>query len=61
MDDFMQSIIAFATTYGIRIVGAVAVLIAGRIAAGLVRGSVQRVLSKRGTDPMLINFASVPS
>ncbi|UCE01409.1 MAG: mechanosensitive ion channel [Candidatus Latescibacterota bacterium] len=58
MEDFMQSIIAFATTYGIRIVGAIAVLIVGRIAAGLVRGSVRRVMSKRAADPTLVNFAS---
>ena len=43
MQDFMDTIIQFATGYGIRVLGAIAVLLAGRIGAGFVRGSIRRV------------------
>lgn len=58
MQDFIDSIIPFATGYGIRILGAIAVLIAGRIAAGFVRGSIRRVMTRRSSDPTLISFFS---
>jgi small conductance mechanosensitive channel len=44
------------TTWGLRVVGALAVLIAGRILAGLVRRAVRKALRKANVDPTLIPF-----
>ena len=58
MDSFMETLVEFATTYGIRVVGAIALLIVGRIAAGLVRRGVQRLLKRGEADPAIVSFAS---
>lgn len=58
MDAFLNQVIDFGTTYGIRVVGAIAVLIVGRIAAGALRGAIRRVLSKRNVDPSLTGFVA---
>lgn len=58
MDNFLQTLIDFATGYGIKVVGAILVLIIGRIAAGWARGLVRRMLGKRDTDPSIISFVS---
>lgn len=46
----------FATTYGIKIVGAIIILILGRIGAGMGRKIVTKVLEKAKTDPSIISF-----
>ena len=58
METFMDQIIVFATTYGLRIIGAIAILILGRIAAGIGRRIVNKILVKSHTDPTIISFAS---
>jgi small conductance mechanosensitive channel len=58
MQDFLDTIIQFAAGYGIRILGAIALLVAGRIAAGFARGSIRRVMVRRSSDPTLTSFAS---
>lgn len=58
METFMDQIIVFATTYGLRIIGAIAILILGRIAAGIGRGIVNKILLKSQTDPTIVSFAS---
>jgi small conductance mechanosensitive channel len=58
MDKFMEHLITFATDYGIRIVGAILILIIGRIAAGWIRRLVRKGLEKRGTDPAIIGFVA---
>ena len=52
-----DTIIAFATTYGLKVIGAVLILIVGRIAAGMGKGVVQRILTKYRTDPAIVSFA----
>lgn len=56
METFMDTLVVFATTYGLKIIGALLILILGRFVAGLVRKAVRRVLTKAGTDPALVSF-----
>ncbi len=60
--DNTEAIITMITqlvsTWGLRVVGAIAVLILGRIAAGMMRGWSGRLLRKSKTDETLIPFAS---
>lgn len=60
VSDGMQKAIDMAvglvSVWGIRVVGAIALLIVGRIAAGWGRNSVKRGLTKAGTDVSLVPF-----
>jgi len=56
MQDTLDTIIQFIAVYGLRVLGALAVLIVGRIVAGLVRKGTRRALEKRQTDPGLVQF-----
>ena len=57
MQAAMDQLVAFGTTYGLKIIGAVLILIIGRIAAGLGRKFVIRLLDKYKTDPAVVSFA----
>jgi small conductance mechanosensitive channel len=46
----------FVTTYGIKIIGAIIILILGRIAAGIGRRVVTRVLEKGKADEAIVGF-----
>jgi len=46
----------FITSYGLKIIGAIIILILGRIAAGTGRGIVRRLLEKSKTDTAVISF-----
>jgi small conductance mechanosensitive channel len=54
----VDQLIAFGTTYGLKIIGAILILIVGRIVAGSVRGGVRRVMAARNVDPSLIGFVT---
>jgi small conductance mechanosensitive channel len=54
----MDQLIAFATTYGLKIVGAVLILILGRFFAGMLRKGIRRVLGNRQADEAIIGFAA---
>lgn len=56
MDGMLDRILEFVTVYGLRVVGALVVLIVGRFIAGAVRNGVRRALQKRDTDPGLVGF-----
>ncbi len=60
--DNTEAIITMITqlvsTWGLRVVGAIAVLIIGRIVAGMMRGWTRRLLKKRNTDETLVPFFS---
>ena len=56
--DLVQTLIDFATGYGIKVVGAIVVLIVGRIVAGWARGLMRKMLGKRDTDPSIITFVA---
>lgn len=46
------------TTWGVRAVGALVVLIVGWIAAKWIRASLRKTLTKRGVDDTLVPFLS---
>ena len=56
MENINEQLIQFATTYGIKIIGALLILIIGRIAAGIARKAVKKLLAKGGTDQSIISF-----
>lgn len=49
---------AYLTHYGLSVIGAVALLIIGRIVAGIGRGITRKALEKRETDQTLVPFFS---
>ena len=57
-EQIVQEITAFVTQWGVKVVGAIAVLVIGRIIAGMLRGAVKRGLKKAGIDETLIPFLS---
>ncbi|UCG52475.1 MAG: mechanosensitive ion channel [Candidatus Latescibacterota bacterium] len=56
MESVYNELVRFATTYGIKIIGAILILIVGRFAAGLFRRVVTKLLKKRDVDPAVISF-----
>jgi len=56
MDNVADQLTFFVTTYGIKVIGAIIILILGRIAAGIGRKVVRKVLEKSKTDPAVISF-----
>lgn len=56
METIVEQLTQFATTYGIKIVGAILILIIGRIVAGAMRKGVTRILGRGNTDPTVISF-----
>jgi len=50
--------VTLVSTWGLRVVGAIAVLLIGRIVAGSVRSAVRRTLERRGADATLIPFTT---
>ena len=52
----VETAIDLLSTWGISVIGAIALLIFGRIAAGWVRRSITKALTKSGTDASLIPF-----
>ncbi|MBW1852632.1 MAG: mechanosensitive ion channel [Deltaproteobacteria bacterium] len=56
VETYNEQLVIFVTTYGIKILGAIIILILGRIVAGIGRRVVSRVLEKAQTDPSIIAF-----
>jgi small conductance mechanosensitive channel len=56
MESVSNQLTVFVTTYGIKIIGAIIILILGRVAAGIGRGIVRRIMEKSKADPALISF-----
>ncbi len=56
MDNVADQLTVFVTTYGIKVIGAIIILILGRIAAGIGRKTVKKVLEKSKTDPAVVSF-----
>lgn len=54
----MEMIVTMVSTWGIRVVGAIVLLLVGRIVAGWIRKSVRKGLVKADTDASLIPFFS---
>jgi small conductance mechanosensitive channel len=58
MENVMQRLVDFATVYGIKIIGAILILIIGRIVAGIVRNVVRKLLAKTKTDETIVRFVA---
>jgi small conductance mechanosensitive channel len=63
MDEQMQAVqgildqlMQFGTDYGLKIIGAIIILILGRIVAGIARKLIKKALTKANTDPAIISF-----
>ncbi len=56
LENIMTNLTEFATTYGLKVIGAILVLIIGRIVANVARGIVRRLNEKSKTDPTVGNF-----
>lgn len=53
----VDRLVTFATAYGLRVIGAIVILIIGRIAAGIARKMVRKLLDKYKIDPTIVSFA----
>ena len=58
VESVVQQIVAFATSYGLQIVGAILILLFGRLAAGFSRRSVRKFLNFRHVDKAIVSFVS---
>lgn len=56
MQPAMDQMTIFFTTYGLKIIGAIIILILGRIAAGIGRSVLRKLLEKTKTDPSIVSF-----
>ena len=54
----LDTVIGVLTTWGVRVVGAIALLIIGLLVARGIRGGVRKALRKRSVDPTLVPFIS---
>lgn len=58
MENALNTVYDFVVMYGIKVVGAILILIVGRIVAGLVRRGMKKALGKANVDVALISFFS---
>jgi hypothetical protein len=58
MESVVDQLVTFGTAYGLKIIGAILLLILGRIAAGLARKMVKRMLDRAKTDKPMISQIS---
>ena len=56
MDSVTAKLIDFATIYGIKVIGAIIILIIGRIVAGIAKNLTGKVLRKGKTDESIVTF-----
>ncbi len=57
MQHIIDQLTVFVAEYGLKLIGAVVILIAGRMVSGLLRKLVHKLLTKAKTDPAIISFA----
>jgi len=57
MENVVEQLVTFVTTYGLKIIGAIIILILGRIVAGIGRGIVRRALERAKTDAAIVSFS----
>jgi small conductance mechanosensitive channel len=58
VQDAIAMVVALLSTWGLQVIGALAVLIIGRWIAGRIRKGVRRALERAGTDATLVPFFS---
>ena len=57
-EQITQQVIDLITRWGLKVIGAIAVLIIGRLVAGMLRRGVRKTLAARGVDATLVPFIS---
>jgi small conductance mechanosensitive channel len=57
MQGLWEKLVEWSALYGTKVIGAIAILIIGRIAVGLIAGVVKRLMRKSGVDETLTKFA----
>jgi small conductance mechanosensitive channel len=58
MQDFVNAVLQWLVTSGPKILGAILVLIVGRIVAGILKSLVRKLLTGRKMDPSVVGFLS---
>jgi len=58
MEELTQDVMTLLSTWGLQVIGAIAVLFIGRWIAGMVRRGIAHALERSGADATLIPFAS---
>jgi small conductance mechanosensitive channel len=58
MENWIEDIVPYVTMYGLRVIGAILILIVGRFAAGMARRVVAKMLNARNIDPSVVSFAA---
>jgi small conductance mechanosensitive channel len=58
MENWIEDIIPYVTMYGLRVIGAIVILVIGRFAAGIARRVVKRVLNARNVDASVVSFTA---
>jgi small conductance mechanosensitive channel len=58
LEQIMPMLIEFATTYGLKIIGAILILIIGRMVASWARRAVRKAMAKTNTDQAIVGFLS---
>ncbi len=56
MENVTTNIIEFLTTYGIKVIGAILILVVGRIVAGWARKLVVKLMNKNDVDKAIVGF-----
>jgi len=56
METVVERLTEFATVYGLKVIGAILILIIGRIVAGILRKVVRKILTRTNTDASIISF-----
>jgi small conductance mechanosensitive channel len=56
VENITEQLYLFATSYGIKIIGAILILIIGRIAAGIFRRLIGKMLVRMKADPSIVSF-----
>jgi len=59
MQPAVDQLTIFITTYGLKVIGAIIILILGRIAAGIGRSMCRKVLQKTKTDTAIISLPQI--
>jgi small conductance mechanosensitive channel len=57
METVLEKLTEFATIYGLKVMGAIIILIIGRIVAGICRKAVRKILTRTKTDDSIVSFA----
>ncbi|MCK4271957.1 mechanosensitive ion channel [bacterium] len=57
MERVIEQLTEFATVYGLKVIGAILILIIGRIVAGVIRKVVRKMLARTKTDESIVSFA----